>query len=79
MQVAAGLSRTQYNPSSRYQSLASTTEERFEAAGTTAKDTAGEVTTAFIGDPGEFRMLSVRPRKKHLALPPGACSLYQFW
>lgn len=34
--------------SSRYQSLASMTEEHFETAVATAKDTAGEVTTAFM-------------------------------
>ena len=34
--------------SSRYQSLASMSDEHFEAAVETAKDTAGEVTTAFM-------------------------------
>jgi len=34
--------------SSRYQSLASMSEEHFETAVATAKDTAGEVTTAFM-------------------------------
>ena len=34
--------------SSRYQSLASMTEEHFEAAVATAKDTAGQVTTALM-------------------------------
>lgn len=36
------------NDSSRYQSLASMSEEHFETAVATAKDTAGQVTTAFM-------------------------------
>lgn len=36
------------NESSRYQSLASMSDEHFEAAVATAKDTAGQVTTAFM-------------------------------
>ncbi len=36
------------NQSSRYQSLASMTDEHFETAVATAKDTAGQVTTAFM-------------------------------
>lgn len=40
-----GISNTQ---SSRWQSLASMSEEHFETAVATAKDTAGEVTTAFM-------------------------------
>ncbi len=36
------------NQSSRWQSLASMTDEHFEAAVATAKDTAGQVTTAFM-------------------------------
>jgi len=36
------------NQSSRWQSLASMSEEHFEAAVATAKDTAGQVTTAFM-------------------------------
>lgn len=40
-----GISR---NQSSRWQSLASMTDEHFETAVATAKDTAGQVTTAFM-------------------------------
>jgi hypothetical protein len=40
-----GITRDQ---SSRYQSLASMSDEHFETAVATAKDTAGEVTTAFM-------------------------------
>jgi hypothetical protein len=52
-----GVSKVQ---SSRWQSLAGMSEEHFETAVATAKDTAGQVTTAFMLREAE----KVKPRKK---------------
>lgn len=59
-----GITRDQ---SSRYQQLASMTDEHFEAAVATAKDTAGQVTTAFMlreAAKGKNKPLARKPTKR---------------